>query len=299
MNQREFLIERQKGIGGSDVAAIMRVSPWKTPLDVYLEKTYPIPEEDNFENLDDKPQLSRGRKLEKYILEEYAEQTSQELEPGRLVKHPKYPFLQGHVDAFVKGNEGILVEAKSAIGHPSSWEDEIPLYYKTQVAFYAMISDCKKVDVAVIFDRWKYGCFTYHRDSDFEEEILNACLNFWNENVLKEISPNPINLKDVQLLYPTSETTSCQVTKGIQQDVDILSRILRTKKKLVEREEILKIRIMEHMKNNEVLLYGNTPIATWKTQKRSMLDMDLFKDENPAIYNKYKKDQTTRVFRLK
>ena len=31
-------LERKKSIGGSDVAAILGLSPWKTPGDVYLEK---------------------------------------------------------------------------------------------------------------------------------------------------------------------------------------------------------------------------------------------------------------------
>ena len=92
------------------MAAIMGISPWKTPLDIYLEKTMPIPPDDDFEAIANKPELARGRKCKKYILEEYTDRTFQTLTPGRLIRHPKYPFLQGHVDAFVKGYEDILVE---------------------------------------------------------------------------------------------------------------------------------------------------------------------------------------------
>ena len=31
-------MDKTKGIGGSDVAAIRGVSPWRTPLQIYLEK---------------------------------------------------------------------------------------------------------------------------------------------------------------------------------------------------------------------------------------------------------------------
>lgn len=34
----EWLKTRQTGIGGSDVAAILGLSKWKTPLDVYNDK---------------------------------------------------------------------------------------------------------------------------------------------------------------------------------------------------------------------------------------------------------------------
>ena len=113
MNMDEqFLIERQKGIGGSDVAAIMGLSPWKTPLDVYLEKNKLLSLEEYYDLEVDKPQLARGRRCEKYILEEYSDRSGCMVAPGRLVVHPYYPYLRGNIDAFVEGNEIILIEAK-------------------------------------------------------------------------------------------------------------------------------------------------------------------------------------------
>lgn len=284
MSQEQFLLDRQKGIGGSDVAAIMGLSPWKTPLDVYLEKVMPVPMGDDFEAIADKPELARGRRCEKYILEEYADRTFQTLAPGRLIRHPRYPYLQGHVDAFVKGYEGIVVEAKSVGGSPHTWDNEIPLYYKTQVAHYALISNCERVDVPVLFDRWQYACFTWYRDPTFEDDILQACLAFWHDHVLKENPPKPRSLHDIQSLYPTPEQTGCPVTKEIQEDLEQLSCVLQDKKKLIEREESIKVRIMDYMKTHETLLDGETVLATWKGQKRSILDTDRLKAEHPDLY---------------
>jgi len=283
MSQKQFLLDRQKGIGGSDVAAIMGITTWKTPLDIYLAKTMPIPSDEDFEAIADKPKLERGRRCKKYILEEYTDRTFQTLTPGRLVRHPRYPFLQGHVDAFVKSYEDILVEPKSVGGSPSTWNNEIPLYYKAQVAHYAMITNCERVDVPVLFDRWQYACFTYYRDPEFEDQVLEACRTFWNEYILKKNPPNPINLHDIQSLYPISEAAGCQATEGIQGDLQELCSILQAKKKLIEREEAIKIPIMDYMKNHETLLDGSTILATWKGQKRSILDTDRLKTEHPAL----------------
>jgi len=294
MSQEQFLLDRQKGIGGSDVAAIMGISPWKTPLDVYLEKTTPVG--DGLEP--DKPALARGRRCEKYILEEYTDHTLQTLTPGRLIRHPKYPFLQGHVDAFVKGYEGIVVEAKSVAGSPNSWDNEIPPYYKTQVAHYALISDCERVDVPVLFDRWQYACFSYYRDPTFEDQIMQACLAFWHDHVLKENPPQPRSLHDAQSLYPMPEATGCQATKQVQEDLGQLACVMEAKKKLAEREESIKVRVMGYMKNHETLLDGKTILATWKGQKRSILDTGQLKTNHPELYTQYSKEQTIRVFRL-
>ena len=188
-------------------------------------------------------------------------------------------------------------------GSPSTWNNEIPLYYKAQVAHYAMIINCERVDVPVLFDRWQYACFPYYRDPEFEDQVLEACLTFWNEHVVKKNPPNPINLHDIQSLYPIPEqtrleATACQATEGIQRDLQELCSILQTKKKLLEREETIKIPIMDYMKNHETLLDGENILATWKGQKRSILDTDRLKTEHPALYRQYKKDQMTRVFRL-
>jgi predicted phage-related endonuclease len=39
MPREEWLVLRRKGIGGSDVSAILGINPWKTAMDVWLEKT--------------------------------------------------------------------------------------------------------------------------------------------------------------------------------------------------------------------------------------------------------------------
>lgn len=299
MNNEQFLIERQKGIGGSDVAAIMGLSPWKTPLDIYLEKKTPVSLEDSLDQEIDKPQLARGRRCEKYILEEYSDKTGYMLTPGRLVLHPDYPILRGNIDAFVEGNKGIIVEAKSVGGSPASWDNEIPIYYKTQVAFYAMITNCDMVDVPVLFDRWQYACFSYYRDPIFEESILQSCLDFWENHILKDNPPPPTNLKDIQSLYPKSEPKGYEVTKEIHEYLVSLSSIKREMLILSDRQDKYKLHIMEYMKESDTLLDGENILATWKNQNRSILDTDRLKKEHPELIDKYKKDQTIRVFKLK
>ena len=47
MTREAWLDRRRAGIGGSDVAALLGLSRWKTPLDVFLDKTgrsEPIPD---------------------------------------------------------------------------------------------------------------------------------------------------------------------------------------------------------------------------------------------------------------
>lgn len=86
-------MNRENTIGGSDIAAIMGLSPWKTPIEVYHEKI-------NNTN-QDKPVLQRGRRAEKYILEEYIDSTGFTLSGEKKITSKEYPFLVGHIDAQV------------------------------------------------------------------------------------------------------------------------------------------------------------------------------------------------------
>jgi predicted phage-related endonuclease len=64
MTTREtFLLDRKLGIGGSDIAPIMGLSPYSTPLDVYREKMNP-----EIIYKEETEDLKRGKRVERYIL---------------------------------------------------------------------------------------------------------------------------------------------------------------------------------------------------------------------------------------
>jgi len=117
--------------------------------------------------------------------------------------------------------------------------------------------------------------------------------------IMAENPSPPQNLRDVQALYPRHEPLCCPMTEDIEDDVEGLKILSRARKQLVECEERLKVRVMDYMKTHEALMDGTDVVATWKTQKHSVLDTDQLKADHPLLYEQYQKDHTTRVFRLK
>jgi putative phage-type endonuclease len=65
----EWLEQRRHGIGGSDAAAALGLSPWKTPLSLYLEKT------GDARPFRDNESMLWGRVLEPAIRAEYTRRT--------------------------------------------------------------------------------------------------------------------------------------------------------------------------------------------------------------------------------
>lgn len=85
--RRAWLRERQTGIGGSDVGAILGVDKFRTPMDVYLSKIGDVDE------LDTAP-IRRGRRLEGVARDMYTELTGRDVYPAEpMVRHSEYPML--------------------------------------------------------------------------------------------------------------------------------------------------------------------------------------------------------------
>ena len=294
MNTREtFLLDRKLGIGGSDIAAIMNLSPYSTPLDVYRDKMNPevIYEEESED-------LKRGKRVERYILQEYCEVNACKLEVNLpTVIHPEYPFMRANIDAKVVG-QNVIVEAKSTKCPIAKWEEGIPEYYRTQVAYYAMLSNAERVDVPVLFSNWQYACFTYWRDYEYEALIKKAVIDFWNNHIVAGIPPEPSNPAELQAVYPKIENA-----KTIKADNEIREKVCQwqeaaiKRKELEKQEEKLKIEIQRFMGDAGILDSGFCRVAL-KERTVSRLDINSLKATMPKLYREYSNDNTYRILQI-
>ena len=292
-NREQFLLERKLGIGGSDIAPIMGLSPWSTPLDVYRDKMNPavIYEEESED-------LKRGARVEKYILQEYCEVNNCSLETNLPpVIDPKYPFMRGNVDAKVLG-ENVIVEAKSTKCPIAKWEEGIPEYYRTQVAYYAMLTNAERVDVPVLFSNWQYACFTYWRDLEYEARIRQAVIDFWNNHIVAGIPPAPSNPAELQEVYPKLESAkTIKADSGIREKISIWQEAAIKRRELEKQEEKLKIEIQNFMGEAGILDAGFCKVAL-KERTMSRLDTGALKQEMPELYKEYSNDNTYRILQI-
>ncbi len=113
-NKQEWLRERKNYLGGSDLGAIAGLNPYRTALDVYLDKT-----SDDI-RCETSPAMRWGTLLEDTIAKEYAEVTGQtiEIEPNTIY-HPSMKFLGANIDRWV-GDKEYVLECKTAgfVGGP-------------------------------------------------------------------------------------------------------------------------------------------------------------------------------------
>ena len=303
----DFTQDRSKYIGGSDIGAILGLSPFKSPLAVWMEKTGK-----EVKPVDNLP-VRFGSFVEEFVANEYAKATGFALSADDTTRiHPQYSFMSGNIDRYVH-EEGLhmpatkILECKTANpfsraqwGEPGS--DQIPLHYLTQVTWYLAITGIERADIAVLIGNTDFRIYTILRDPELENLVLEKAQHFWNAYVLKNQPPPAQTPEDCQLLFQRSD--SSKTLEANAETLALLERlqILNHKGHTCEEEiTTLKTQIMAQMQDAEVLAHQGQVLATWKAPKPSFrLDAKRLEAEERAIYEKYKvASQVSRRFVLK
>lgn len=160
-NTPEWHEQRRKGIGGSDIGAILGVSPWNSRDDIFKLKTGQVMPE---EQKSGSGALWRGSTWENRIASMFAQKN-----PQKLLVHCKSSWVNNerphqfaNLDGLIydpeTGKLDSILEIKTS-STPHSWEDGVPKYYRMQVLWYMDAFGLKKGVVAVLLDDCDYREF--------------------------------------------------------------------------------------------------------------------------------------------
>jgi putative phage-type endonuclease len=300
-NKQEWLRERKSYLGGTDLSAIAGLSPYRTALDVYLDKT-----SDDI-TCETNAAMRWGNLLEDVVAKEYAEVTGQtiEIEPNTIY-HPSMKFLGANIDRWVGDKEYVLECKTAGFIKAKEWgdlgTDQIPESYLVQVAHYAAICDVPKVDIAVLIGGQDFRIYTYNRNKELEEKLIKIACNFWHNHIEKRIPPKCVSTRDTFNLFPQSNYHEIVAEDNIIEKWEQLKAAKEEENRIADTIEKLKTDIQEFMKGYDVLIdnQGNV-IATWKnTVPKSLIDVKTFKEKYREIYEKcINYGKQSRVFLIK
>jgi putative phage-type endonuclease len=299
---KEWYQRRRQGITGSDIGAICFLNPYRSPLEVYLDKV----SEEEQQDISSEP-IYWGNRLEDVIADEYAirQNVKVSVEPN-ILQHKEYDFILGSIDRWVNDGEYIL-ECKTIgsrlinqLGEVGT--DQIPSYWLAQVAWYVAITDTPKADIAVLAAGQDFRIYTYNRNKDLEDKIIKIGVNFWHNHIEKRIPPKCVNTRDTFNLFPQSHHHEIVAESNILEKWEQLKAAKEEENRIADTIEKLKTDIQEFMRDYDVLIdnQGNV-IATWKnTAPRSCFDLKRFKEEAKEMYLKYANvAKQSRVFLIK
>ena len=278
MNRKQWLEERRKGIGGSDAAAILGLSPWKSAMDVWMEK---------MGMTEDAPDPARqflldlGNDLEPVIARLYERQTGAELfkPTPEIMRHPVHAFLAGTPDRLVAGAK-IGVELKTEnqfmdkFGDPGT--DEVPRHYLVQCAHYMAVTGFPVWDVALLHGGTSFSIYTVRRDPELESEMIDQLGQWWQRHVIAGVPPDIDNSGAwnlyLQKKYPEDILPVKEADAGTLTLVSNLRTIRQIIKEYTGFEGELESRIKQVIGVHEGI-QGDFGKVTWKkTKDRADID---------------------------
>ena len=291
MDYQEWLSHRKESIGASDSGAVLGYSKWKTPMDVYLEKTGDVnPIEDNLS-------MRLGRDLEPIIKSLFKEESGLTVRNDNKIRvHPKFKFLTTNLDGVVVG--GAPVEYKTM----TKWTGEISDQYFCQLQHQMMVTGAKHIYFAVLVlgNSKQFIWEKYDRDEEFIYWMIEGLVDFWYNNVVTKIPPPTINLSDCRNINPMADE-GATISYPCEPMLDRMLFIKSEIRTLQDEHDKTKKEIMDIMGKAELMEYNGIPRVSWKNSKPTKrFDYKALKKIHPEIYNEFMVERNgTRRFLIK
>lgn len=297
MLTKEQIEERKLYIGGSEAAAVLGLSRWATPLQVWALKTGHIQPEDISERIP----VKLGNKLEQTVAELFTEETGKRvMRANKTFRHELYPFLGANLDRVVVGEDAIL-ECKTASGWKAKeWSGEdIPQEYLVQVMHYLAVTGASHGYIAVLIGNETFKWRKVERDEQVIKALIDKERIFWNNFVITGEPPAP-SANDSDTLYKLYPNVTSKDPIELDDETNMLiERIQSMQQDAMGLEESIEQHrnlIKAKLGDNEL---GQTGLykVSWKEQETRRIDTTLLKDEKPELYHQYSKTSRTRVLR--
>lgn len=212
--EAKFKQERSLGVGASDAAALLGLSPWKTPLQLFAEKVgHELPV-----SAEQRERFKWGHRLEPVVAQTFAEETGREIvhDEEMFVQHPDMHHMIAHLDRvfrFEDDDEGALECKKTEVYKRSDWgvlnnpgepiaheivngkrvalpnASEIPLNYQVQVQHQLAVSGYPRGSIAVMIGNSEFAFADVARNQTFIDALMTKIDEFW-EYVIKGEMPS-------------------------------------------------------------------------------------------------------------
>ena len=326
-----WLEARRTGLGGSDIAAVVGVSPYRTALQVYLDKV------GESEPNEAGQAAYWGKQIEDLVAQEFQTRTGMKVQRvnsilragadgwqiANIDRAVVNPDISGRVcvqSAAKQAETGrmlstdAILECKTASSYMADlWGDsqeaeikagevtsdhEIPIYYETQVQWYMGVTGAKVCYVAVLIGGQDFRIYEVKRDDATIKALTEACRKFWTVNVLGKIPPQPQDFDDVKRLFKKETGPMIEASNEAAVAIGEYRSISEKIKMLESQKEACATQIAAACGEAEGLTIGGKKAATFKTVKTRRFDSTRFKADNQPLYEQYLLQSESRRLRV-
>lgn len=293
-SREQWLEARKDGIGASEVATIVGLNPFETPLELWRRKVgIDPPKEEN-------AAMRRGHYCEDAVARWWSNETGREIIAASAVD---FMFVDGERD-FLRvspdrtfwlpeavrndDNKGILeCKTTNAVVDP----EDLPKWWFCQVQMNLGVAGYSHGSIAWLGHGFEFGYADIEFVPDFYQMLVEAVEKFWTVNVKQMVEPDPVNVRDIASKFRRHIDGKVVEVGDDILDAYLLLKEVRTQCSAIEEQKAeLEDRLKMAFGDAEAIAYDGATLATWKTAKDSAkFDEKAFKAANPDEWAKWVK----------
>lgn len=317
--REEWLAERRKSLGGSDIGSALGLCKWRSPYAVWAEKTGLTPEEP------DNEAMRQGRDLEEYVAERFSELTGKKVRRvNAILRNDDFPHLHANIDRDIVGEDaGLECKTASALNTSRFRGAEFPASYYTQCVTYLAVTGYKRwyLAVLVLGREFKVYQVTTVPDDEVPEwcagsvyvgaeefDSLKAfAARFW-EQYVETKTPPPVDgsestAETIETIFAESDDAAEEIDLTAVADkltarAELKEQKERIEAEITEAENAIKA-FMETAPRGVLIGTNTTTTVTWKTQESRRFDAKAFAKDHPGMdLTPYYTKSQSRPFRV-
>ena len=298
MERDEWLSWRRKGIGGSDVGAIMGLNPYSSPFDVWAQKT------GRAADRADNEAMRQGRDFEAYVASRFCEATGKSVRQSHwMYRHPERPYMLANIDRLVVGEKsGLECKTTSVYNEKMYKGGDVPYSYYCQCMHYLAVTGLERWYLAVLVLNKGFYWFTIERDEEQIDQITEMEKSFWTyveadippaadgstatSAILSEMWRGKADQTEV--LLSSDDEAPLSRWEAIQEEISQLE----DEKRMIENQ-------LKTVLKDAPAGVGVRWKISWKPQTSNRVDTAKLKQQYPDVYDKCVKVSESRPLRIR
>ena len=295
LDRDQWLTVRKAGIGSSDAAAAVGLNPYKSQLELWLEKTNQDGNLPKPDPLDETSPLYWGTLLEPIVAAHYTKRTGHRVRRiNAVLQHPDAPWMLANLDREVIGAPDVqLLECKTAgMNGARLWKDGVPEYVQLQVMHQLAVTGKQAADVAVLICGQELQIHRIHRDDTMIRQLMELERQFWHWVETRTAPPaDGSDSADVALraLYPQDSGQTLDLSGDLVMEA-VFSDLVSVRQNLTAQtalEAQLKQSIQQRMGDATKVIFEGGEVSWKRSKDGSTLDTARLLLDQPELLQRY------------
>ncbi len=295
--REDWLAVRKGGIGSSDAAAAVGLNPYKSQLELWMEKTGRDAALPKIDPHDEESPAYWGNILEPIVASHYSKRSGNRVRRiNAVLQHPdpELPWMLANIDREVIGADDVqILECKTAgINGARLWKEGVPEYVQLQVMHQLAVTGKQAADVTVLLGGQHLEIHRIERDERMIARLIELERKFWDYVVTD--TPPPADGSDsadqaLRCLYPadSGQVVDFSANPALAIAYVELKSVRHNIAQQEKRESQLKQTLQQAMGEATRAQFSSGYI-TWKKAKDSTaLDVATMLKEKPYLQVRY------------